>query len=45
MSHHQKAGQSHNIKLANWLCGTQGKLKYVGMTVTTSELDLWGNVE
>jgi hypothetical protein len=36
MTHHQKAGQSHNI--ANWSCGIMEKLKYMGMPVTNQNL-------
>jgi len=33
MFHHQNAGQSHNIKVANKLFEYLAKLKYLGITV------------
>jgi hypothetical protein len=34
MSHHQKAGQNHNIKIGNRFFENVAKFKYLGMTIT-----------
>jgi hypothetical protein len=38
MSHHQNAGQNHNIKIANRSFGSVAQLRYFGMTVTNWNL-------
>jgi hypothetical protein len=41
LSHHQNAGQNHDIKMANRCFENVSQFRYVGMTVTRS--DLGGN--
>jgi hypothetical protein len=38
MSHHQNAGQNHNIKIANRSYENVPKFRYLGMTVTNQNL-------
>jgi hypothetical protein len=33
LSHHQNAGQDHNINMANWSFETVAKIKYFGATL------------
>jgi hypothetical protein len=35
-SHHQTAGQNHNIKMANKYSENMEKLKYLGMTLSNT---------
>jgi hypothetical protein len=37
MSHHQNAGQNHNIRPANKSFGNEVKFKYMGITVTIQD--------
>jgi hypothetical protein len=39
LSHHQNAGQNHNIKIAKRHFEKMAKLKCVGMSVTNSKFD------
>jgi hypothetical protein len=38
LSHHQKAGQNHDIKIANRFFESATQFKYLGMTVTNENL-------
>jgi hypothetical protein len=38
LSHHQNAGQNHDIKIGNRCSGNVAQFRYLGMTVTNQNL-------